>query len=128
MSKSVYASRSGFLIEGVDDGILKRCQEMDIHPSGPLWGRGRSLVSDEVLELEKTVLEAYAAWQNGLEHVGLGQERRPLRVSVADLSWSFPEHARLLLEFSLPAGSYATVLLRELLNVSSPQSIEGGKA
>lgn len=113
-------SRSGFPVESVDDVILKRCQEMDIHPSGPLWGRGRPLVSGDVLELEESVLAPYTAWRNGLEHVGLEQERRPLRISFADLSWSFPDKTSLLLKFSLPAGSYATVLLREIIEISSP--------
>ncbi len=111
-------SRSGFTIQEVDDVIQRRCREMDIHPSGPLWGRGRSLVSGEALALEQLVLEPYADLRHGLEHVGLEQERRPLRIIVGDLKWRFPDSDSLLLEFSLPAGSYATVLLRELLSVA----------
>ena len=109
------SSRSGFSIEEPDEAIFQRCRELDIHPSGPLWGRGRPIVSGEALNLERGVLEPYAAWRNGLEHVGLEQERRALRVAVADLDWSFPDRTSLRLAFSLPAGSYATVLLRELI-------------
>ncbi|MEN8167335.1 MAG: tRNA pseudouridine(13) synthase TruD [Pseudomonadota bacterium] len=112
-------SRSGFPIEWVDETISKRCRESDIHPSGPLWGRGSALVSGESLQLEEAVLAPFATWRSGLEHVGLEQDRRPLRIRLDDLNWRFPDHDSLLLEFSLPAGSYATVLLRELLKVDS---------
>lgn len=113
-------SRSGFPIEVVDETISKRCRELNIHPSGPLWGRGSPLVSGESLQLEEAVLAPFATWRSGLEHVGLEQERRPLRIKLDDLRWRFPNNRGLLLEFSLPAGSYATVLLRELLTVKSP--------
>lgn len=113
-------SRSGFPIETPDEVIQNRCKEKDIHPSGPLWGRGSPLVSGETMQLEVSVLKPFSEWCNGLEFVGLEQERRPLRIGVGDLSWSFPGDDGLQLEFSLPAGSYATVLLRELLTVEKP--------
>ncbi len=113
-------SRSGFDIQDVDAEITRRCRAMELHPSGPLWGRGRALVTAEVLALEETALESYTSWRNGLEHVGLEQDRRALRIGVADLTWSFPQDSQLLLAFSLPAGCYATVLLRELLLVDAP--------
>ena len=113
-------SRSGFALEQVNEVVLQRCRELDIHPSGPLWGRGRPLVTDAVLDLEAEVLKPFADWRNGLEHVGLKQDRRPLRVSVADLAWEFPAPGSCSLSFTLPAGSYATVLLRELIRIPSP--------
>jgi tRNA pseudouridine13 synthase len=111
-------SRSGFPLHELDGEILRRCREMDIHPTGPLWGRGRPPVTGSALELEKAALDPFNNWRLGLEHVGLQQERRPLRIRLDDLRWRFPESDSLLLDFSLPAGSYATVLLRELLRVS----------
>ncbi|MEN8177954.1 MAG: tRNA pseudouridine(13) synthase TruD [Pseudomonadota bacterium] len=110
-------TRSGFAIEQVDGEIQRRCLEMDIHPTGPLWGRGRPPVTGAALALEQVALEPYDSFRNGLEHVGLEQERRPLRIVISDLCWSFTDGQNLLLEFSLPAGSYATVLLRELITV-----------
>lgn len=45
-------------------------------------------------------------------------DRRALRVNVQDLTWHFnDENATLLLKFSLPAGSYATAVLREIMDV-----------
>jgi tRNA pseudouridine13 synthase len=110
-------SRSGFAIEVVDEEVLRRCRGLDVHPSGPLWGRGRPKVGGAALDLEQRVLEPFADWRDGLEHVGLEQDRRPLRIAVADLDWNFTDAKTLGLSFSLPAGSYATVLLRELIAV-----------
>jgi len=113
-------SRSGFPGEPGDDALEERCRNQDIHPSGPLWGRGRTLASGETASLEQAVLEPFAVWRDGLEHLGLMQERRALRVRLGDLQWRFPGDQELELSFFLPAGSYATVLLRELLQVTAP--------
>jgi tRNA(Glu) U13 pseudouridine synthase TruD len=43
--------------------------------------------------------------------------RRPLRLSVGDLSWEISGNT-LWLEFHLRRGSYATSVLRELANVN----------
>jgi len=117
---SLDGSRTGFAAEPEDQNLVERCRVLDIHPTGPLWGRGRPPVCAETLALERVVLEPYTTLRDGLEHVGLQQERRPLRVRVGGLRWELSGQDELLLEFSLPAGSYATVLLRELLRVESP--------
>jgi tRNA pseudouridine13 synthase len=110
-------SRAGFADDPEQSAELsQRCQQQDIHPSGPLWGRGRPLVNGLAAALETKVLTAFEAWRDGLEHVGLEQERRALRVRLQDLTWCFAEDGCLELRFFLPAGSYATVLLRELID------------
>jgi tRNA pseudouridine13 synthase len=43
--------------------------------------------------------------------------RRPLRLPVPDLRWDFAEVDSLRLRFSLPAGAYATAVLREAVEV-----------
>ena len=68
--------------------------------------------------LEAAVLAGFEAWREGLEHCGLSQERRALRVAVANLAWTFPAADESELSFSLPAGSYATALLRELFELA----------
>jgi tRNA pseudouridine13 synthase len=52
---------------------------------------------------------------------GLSQERRALRVRVADLQWHWLAEDALRLDFSLPPGAYATSVLAELGDV-----VEGG--
>jgi tRNA pseudouridine13 synthase len=114
-------SRSGFADDPADMRLAERCQAQDIHPSGPLWGRGTPPVCQQAMALEHRVLAPFAAWRERLEHLGLQQERRPLRLRLDDLDWQFEEGGRSLrLVFFLPAGAFATVLLRELLHATSP--------
>jgi tRNA pseudouridine13 synthase len=44
----------------------------------------------------------------------MDQERRPLRLMPKDLKWRWLDDAVLELSFELPAGAYATVVVREL--------------
>ncbi|GAA5315609.1 MAG: tRNA pseudouridine(13) synthase TruD [Candidatus Pelagadaptatus aseana] len=81
--------------------------------SGPLWGRGRPLSQGVCLELEEAVLAPMAAWRDGMEHVGLKQERRGLRLLPDKLNWQLDDE-QLQLSFALPPGTYATAILREL--------------
>lgn len=85
-------------------------------PTGPLWGRGRPLSSGACLSLETEALSEHADWCDGLEHVGLSQERKPLKLSVGDLSYDFSGH-QLRLSFSLPSGAFATSVLAEIADV-----------
>ncbi len=108
--------------------------ESENQASGPLWGRGRSLVSAEALALEETVLAPWKHWCEALEHVGLKQQRRSLLLSPETASWHWisAEEGQagkgLRLAFELPPGTYATAVLRELSrlnNLSSPRPDAG---
>jgi tRNA pseudouridine13 synthase len=91
-----------------------------IFPSGPLWGRGRSLSLDELAVREQHLLESYADFCEKLEHLGLQQERRGLLLQPAAVSTARDESGWLL-GFSLPPGAYATCVLRELLELKNLQ-------
>ncbi|MET0047738.1 MAG: tRNA pseudouridine(13) synthase TruD [Sedimenticola sp.] len=114
-------SRSSFLAEAIDQELLDRYREGDIHLSGPLWGRGEIAVSGEVAELEREVLAAFGEERAGLEQFGMKMERRSLRAPVGDLGWSL-ENDTLELTFTLPKGSYATALLRECVDCREDES------
>ena len=109
-------SHSLFAVDEVDDAIEQRLNELDIHPTGPLWGRGRVSSSLQAAALENEVLAPFEEWRDGLEWKGLKQDRRALRVKVSELSWQFVDEG-LEVAFELPAGGYATMVLRELLQV-----------
>ncbi|WP_198937881.1 tRNA pseudouridine(13) synthase TruD [Pelomonas sp. KK5] len=89
-------------------------------PTGPLWGRGRVTTADQAQALENSVAERHPTLCDGMEHAGLDQERRALVASPADLSWEWPQADQLVLTFSLPAGTYATSVLKELLRTTEP--------
>lgn len=107
-------SHSVFVAEAVDDEMMRRVTEFDIHPTAPLWGRGSLQSRDQVQTLEQAVAEANPVFCAGLERVGLKQERRALRLLAKQLQWQ-REDNHLELSFFLPAGSYATSVLRELI-------------
>ncbi len=118
-------TRSSFAAPSLDDEITERLERMDIHLSGPLWGRGERMVSGEVAELESTVLQPEQFWCEGLERFGLQMERRPLRIAVSDLTWVLQDNL-LELDFRLPKGCFATALLRECVDyrdASSPNPL-----
>ncbi len=74
-------------------------------PTGPLWGRGRVITTDQAQALENEVAELHASLCDGMEHAGLDQERRALVASPAGMSLEWPRANQLVLTFSLPAGS-----------------------
>jgi tRNA pseudouridine13 synthase len=102
------------LVEVPGADILEGVACLQVHPTGPLWGRGRSPAKARALELEELALAGFPQWRYGLEHVGLSQERRPLRVGVPDLAGIWEGEQTLLLTFTLPPGHFATAVLREI--------------
>ncbi|MFT6255917.1 tRNA pseudouridine(13) synthase TruD [Shewanella sp. Arc9-LZ] len=113
-------SKSYFTAEVWDDVLNSRLAEKDIQLSAPLWGRGTPLAQGEALALELTPLAELSADLQGLEEAGLSQERRPLLLEPQGMKWQFDADT-LTLEFVLPAGSYATSVLRELADYQDVQ-------
>ncbi|MGH8283114.1 MAG: tRNA pseudouridine(13) synthase TruD [Gammaproteobacteria bacterium] len=109
-------SHSVFHVDSVDDALTARAAAGDVHPTGPLWGRGQSHISGEVAELESRIIKDQELFARGLETAGLEQARRALRLPIRDLTWQVGDAHTLTLEFFLPAGAYATAVLRELLD------------
>ncbi len=91
---------------------------------GPLIGKSRDPQAGEELfdEVEQ-------AWAAGIRRLGTKVDERSLMVLPEQLSWELtPEETRL--HFCLPAGSFATSVLRELFNVedvSAQSSSEEGR-
>jgi tRNA pseudouridine13 synthase len=89
-------------------------------PTGPLWGRGRVGTTDAAQALENSVAERHATLCNGMEYAGLDQERRALVASPVEMAWEWPQGDQLVLSFALPAGTYATSVLSEVLHTTEP--------
>lgn len=109
-------SHSFFKSETITPDIEQRLEAKEIHPSGALWGRGAPAVADQALALEQAVVGEESALCRGLEDFGLEMSRRPLRLCPEDFYWELRDPASLHLRFTLPAGAYATAVLRELIN------------
>lgn len=134
----------------LDDGSLdlkKRVEELDIHPTGALYGKGMLPTQQEALRLERAVANEFFQWIQGLEDYGVQQDRRALRVLPLGLEWRWLDDEEtgdalakvsrvfspqeegalwmnrpaLQLSFTLRSGSYATMVLRELCWASDYQ-------
>lgn len=111
---SLAGSRSWFGPEPFNDVLAERLARADIHPSGPLWGQGEPPTQGDAGALEREIGAANSDLAAGLASARMDQERRPLRLMPKDLKWRWLDDAALELSFELPAGAYATVVVREL--------------
>lgn len=105
---SLDGTGSIFDVEAVDETLTKRCNEMDIHPTGILWGDGADV---------DAVPAGHDDWLDALSNARVKAANRSLRLRVNDLHWSV-DNGSLLLEFSLGRGAFATSVLREIANVT----------
>lgn len=110
----IEGSHSIFGPELISDEIRNRAHQLQIHATGPMWGKGELRTQFQVSDIEKAVAQAYPELCQGLEAAELKQERRALRIQVQDLRWQWPTANELICQFSLPPGAYATELLAEL--------------
>jgi len=105
--------------------LVERAAVWDLHPTGPLPGRAGIHPGGAALQVEDGALAAWRGgvalpesglhWAQCLAAQGLDAARRPLRVRPQRLAWTWPDAATLELDFFLPAGSFATVLVETLL-------------
>jgi tRNA pseudouridine13 synthase len=105
---------SVFAVEAADETLAGRCARLEIHPTGPLWGAGEPRSAAGVRELEMRIGAAFAAECAVCAAAGMSQERRSLRLRVAELSCEAEPDA-VLLRFRLTRGAFATAVLRELV-------------
>jgi len=119
-------SRSFFVTDTVDDVIARRLAEHDIHPSGPLWGRGAPPSRAAVHELELAIAGQHADLAQGLSAAGLEQERRALRLIPRELTAGLLDASTWQLRFCLPAGCYATTVVHALADytIQDPMLLE----
>ena len=110
----INGSHSIFGPETFTDELRARLEKLEIHPTGPMWGKGELRTQAEVAEGELTMANSHQELCRGLEAADLKQERRSLRIQVRDLDWNWLQNDQLQCRFSLPPGAYATELLAEL--------------
>ncbi len=109
---------SFFVPEQWDEDIKTRLQQLSIHATGPLYGKGKVPVTGLVLELENEIAAQTQGLVDSLLAFGVEQQRRALRLHVQNLEWQWQNNTDttdLLLSFTLTSGSFATAVLRELV-------------
>lgn len=112
-------SRSYFVAAEIDAGLEARIARADVHPTGPLAGRGPR-PEGEAGAREAEVLADHATLCAALESEGLEAARRPLRVMPAQATLAVAD-GELTVEFSLGAGAYATTVLAELVTLATSE-------
>ncbi len=115
-------SKSYFTAEHWDETLVERLNNKDIQLSAPLWGRGEPLAQTEAAEIEAAALAEYSVDRDGLEQAGLNQERRTLLLEPQHLQYQVDDNT-ITLKFALPSGSYATSVLRELVDYQDVQEV-----
>lgn len=109
-------SNSYFRAETLNANDHQRIQAKQLHPTGIMFGEGELETSQDAADYELKVLQDFPEIAEGLKNSGLKMQRRALRVSPNDLKWNKLDDSSFLVQFFLPAGAYATVLLRELVD------------
>lgn len=112
-SASVFASS-----RASPEELARRLADFDIHPTGPLWGKGALATTGDAAVLEQDIVRKFSELAEGLETYGLVQERRALRLQVNSLQANF-DGTYLQLDFGLDRGAYATSVLRELITMEA---------
>jgi len=106
-----------FVSEGNDEE-LQRLKNKEINLTACMWGEGESMALGDVLALENETANEFKKLADGLESARLKQERRSMRLVPENMSWKI--HNDILeLNFDLPAGTFATMVLRECVLVKS---------
>lgn len=113
-----------FMLEGsnacfADDAseqIPARLVQADIHPAIVLWGENESMVKADARALEMLVLAQEQVLRDGLCAARVKASRRAARLLPGNLECHI-ESEQAVIEFVLPAGAYATVVLDEIITV-----------
>ena len=94
-----------------------RADRLEISPSGPLFGYKMTMAKGASGLLEESLLEKEGVRREDFRLPGglaMEGERRPLRVPLSDADVREDE-GTLVASFTLPRGSYATSVLREIM-------------
>jgi tRNA pseudouridine13 synthase len=110
-----------FAVPVPDATLMTRCTRLEIHPTGPMWGAGDPQTLAEVHALERRVAAQLDPYCVQCVQAGMRQERRSLRLAVRELRCE-PERDAVVLRFRLARGSFATAVLRELVETQSDSS------
>ena len=111
-------SHSWFKADENEDLVVlqQRLNEQDILLTAPLIGEENLSAS----AVENQVVLEHQVFQELMKQERMKAARRPLLMQAKDFHWTFVEEG-LKLSFYLPAGSYATALVRELVNIKEEE-------
>ncbi|MGB0734037.1 MAG: tRNA pseudouridine(13) synthase TruD [Pontibacterium sp.] len=118
-------SQSCFTEQVLTEETLSRLQRQEIRPTAAMWGRGNLLTEGDARAWETEQLFAWQDVLERMEHIGLKQERRAAILYPQALEAKRESEGQWLLSFELPAGAFATSVLRELVTTTDASQVEG---
>jgi tRNA pseudouridine13 synthase len=110
--------RSACFSDDGSDDLDQRLNNGEIHPTAVLWGDGENMATADCEAIEAAVVDRYPLFKQGLRDARVAQQRRSLRLMVKDIE-CHRQDSGLVLAFSLQAGSYATMVLREIVKLKA---------
>lgn len=114
-----HASKEFFCVENPDTENL-RCQNFQISPTGPLFGRQMMKLTPPAADIENRVIESASLTDRDFQQMseyGAKGARRPLRFQPHNTAVSAGKDRNgsyIELRFELDPGCYATCLIREI--------------
>ena len=128
----LHAKGACFAVTDAELGPIQiRCDSGELSPSAPLFGWKTPLAEGIPGDWERSLLSSEGlsldSFRFGSKKDSPAGERRPMRIFPQELSMepqTLPDGAGLRLSFTLPAGCYATTLLRELMKTDTPAGQE----
>ena len=95
--------------------LTERLEHNEIHPTAVLWGEGNDMVTSDAAELEEQIIDQIPIYRDGLIAARLKSQRRACRV-VPEQFECYRQDDDFVVSFSLPSGSYATMILAEIFS------------
>ncbi len=108
-------TQSVFLAETIEQSLTDRHLNHDVDITAPMWGAGELMTTAQALAFEQSVAEQQPEFCLGLPRFGLKQERRRIRLVMKEPKIDIDNDV-VTLSFFLPAGAYATTIMRELIH------------
>lgn len=115
--------------------LRERARTFEVDATGPMWGPRMMRATGRIDEMERVALERAGVTLEALSaHAdrlgqGVAGERRAVRVPVrdVDVEGGRDEHGHYVkCAFELPAGAFATVVMREVMKVDVESAEEPG--
>ncbi|MEI2604042.1 tRNA pseudouridine(13) synthase TruD [Erwinia aphidicola] len=111
---------SWFVAEAAElESLQQRVDNNELRVTAPLPGSGEWGTREDALAFEQNSLANEAALIALMDRERVDAARRAMLVIPRDLRWEWQDDATLEMNFWLPAGSFATSVVRELLQTQS---------
>ncbi|MDN5969568.1 MAG: tRNA pseudouridine(13) synthase TruD, partial [Enterobacterales bacterium] len=104
------------------DSLQQRTDSGELQITAALPGDNDLGTRDLAAEFEQQAIAKYGDLLALVKRERVESARRAMLVKPQEMSWSWWDDATVEVEFALPAGSFATSIVRELFNQENPNA------